>query len=100
VSPEGASPRIADSVLLGALSLALSIAALTIAFLVRGDTLRGNTIVGVAFTWMCASPVIALLNLVFVARDRQAGRTAAATVGAVLSGLSVLVALVPFALAD
>jgi hypothetical protein len=49
---------------------------------------------------MCGGPLLALVNLVFVRRDRAAGRATEASTGLFLSMLAFLIGCVPLAFAD
>ena len=91
---------VADSVLVGAASCFLSVLSFTAALLLRAHVLNGETVSDAAFAWICASPVVALVNLAFVARDNAAGRSWAAAIGLALSGVSVFIGVLPIALAD
>jgi hypothetical protein len=91
---------VADSVLVGAGSCFLSVLSFAATLLVRAHVLHGETVSDAAFAWICASPIVALVNLAFVARDNAAGRRWAAVLGLALSGISVFIGVLPIALAD
>jgi hypothetical protein len=91
---------IADSILIATFALALSVGSLVlIYFYSEGVVIEGDaaTILGLG---VCASPLIALLNVVFVVRDFRNGRKDAARLAAVLSMAAAFVAVLPILLAD
>ena len=90
----------ADSILLGALSLILAWGSLGLALSARRGEAPNELFMSAAAVGCCSGPLFAAMNLVFVMRDRQAGRSAAALVGLTLSALSILATLISLGLAD
>jgi hypothetical protein len=91
---------IADSILIASLALAVSLGSVVlIYFYSQGVVVEGDavTILGLG---VCASPLIALLNVVFVVRDFRNGRQEAARLAAVLSMAAAFLGVLPILLAD
>ena len=87
------TPRIAGSVLIASLALALSIGSVVLIYLHSQDVTIGEDAVGYLGLGICGSPLIALLNVVLIVRDLHNGRRDAAVLAMMLS-LSVAVVAV------
>jgi hypothetical protein len=92
--------RLADSVMLGGFCLLLAVAGTAGAIAARSRLLSGDNTLDALGGMMCGAPLLAFVNLVFVLRDRWAGRRQEANVGLVLSVLAIVVGWLPLLLAD
>jgi hypothetical protein len=92
--------RIADSILLGVLSLALAWGALGLALASRSGYATSDLLTSVAAVGCCSGPLFAAMNVSVVRRDYKLGRQRAALAGLALSVVSMLATLVSLAMID
>jgi len=91
---------IAVSLVVGLLAAVLSLGLPTAAFLTRSGRLSGDTSDSLVVWAFALTPLVALLNIIFVDRDNRAGRSQAAGIGGLLSVVAFLLWLLPLAFAD
>ena len=92
--------KIADSILLGGLSVLLAGGSLVLALVSRSGRPVNELVMNAAAVGWCAGPVFALMNLGVAIRDDHFGRRVASYIGAALSGLSLLATVISLGLMD
>jgi hypothetical protein len=90
---------VGDSVLLGAVCVALVAGGWVLALSLDGWTSPQQWAVG-GPALLCIAPQVAVLNLVFVYRDRKRGMDLQADIGLGLSGVAFVLSIFPLLLAD
>ena len=93
-------PRIAASVSGGLLSLVVTAASFALVLIERSGRALGDTVMTGALVGFFVGPLLAVGNMAYISRDREAGRRLAAAAGLALSSLSVLLMVRAFAWMD
>jgi len=87
--------HIADSVWLGGLTLLLAIVGLAILVLSGWrSAAEGPATVGLSI--MCGAPMLAMVNVFFVLRDKDRGNTQQALIGLLLTGATLFLGVIPW----
>jgi hypothetical protein len=87
--------RIADSILLGGVAFLIAATGMTV-LIISGWRSAEDLPATVALSSLCGGPLLAVVNLYFVLRDRERGRGDQAMVGALLSGGTILLGVIPW----
>ena len=87
--------RVGDGVLLGGLAFAVGLIGLTVLMLGGWRTATGIAATAGAAS-ITGAPMLALVNLFFVLRDKGRGKSNQALLGALLTGGTLLVCAIPW----